>query len=115
MKLYFYALEQNMFNVDAEIKMYECEVIKETEKRYYLQERGLGDKFPYRSRIVDKRDIKKITMYSYEILVLTEKDDIYAMEVFENRYKEEISNKEFELNLWKENLKHFKERGVQHE
>ena len=92
MKLYFYILEKP-YNKNPFVRFDECEVI-EKPKTYYP-----ADKFPngVYSRYINKSDIRHVSGYSNNLVVLTEPNAKLAKEIFTKLYESNVRKKEKDL------------------
>ena len=92
MKLYFYILEKP-YNKDPFVRFEECEVI-EKPKTYYPV-----DKLPsgvYR-RYINKSDIRRVSGYGNNLVVLTEPNAKFAKEIFTKLYESNVRQAEESL------------------
>lgn len=98
MKLHFYFLEHDYYNTKAGIKYAEREVI-EKPKTYYPK-----DRFPdgFYGSFIRKEDIGHIIGLGNNIIILNEKDDEKAKEIFLARYKVYVNEAEKRLNKYRE-------------
>ena len=89
MKLYFYILEKP-YNKNPFVRFEECEVI-EKPKTYYPV-----DKFPSGVYLgyINKSDIRHVSGYNNNLVVLTEPNAKLAKEIFTKLYKSNIRQKE---------------------
>lgn len=104
MKLHFYFLKETWRSGNTHIEHCECEVI-EKPKTYYPVTR-----FPkgYYGCYVRKEDIGCISGSYSDVVILTERNDRLAVELFLEKYEKLLKNAEAEVNRYKKRVENIK-------
>ena len=101
MKLYFYFIDESYKEPKTEFRIEECEVV-ERPKTYKAV-----DRFPrgYYGGYVKKEDLEKTIEYSKNIVILLERDDEKAINIFVKSLNFDFRNKSIDYNKFVERVK----------
>lgn len=106
MKLHFYIFE-GIYGSNPKLTYSECEVVEKPKTYKPI------NKFPhgYYNSLIRKEDIGHLIGYHNEVLVLEEKDDNKAKEIFAHYFERAIDSKKNEIDKLEEKLNAVNEFG----